>query len=274
MNSFIHTFAKTLSIAFILLFITLSIVSGQTDTTIRFAPPVSIEKPPVPPYSSTSPSVTQTHTLLSGDFTPEWMLIKELNAPLNKATLHEKTLKIVNGGEELLIKKVGKTHFEAYFRLYKDRILSLDKKIKKQGYFGRESRIIYYYEIVYDNHLIGTEMIMMDTTGNPLPEFYNKPNLSAYKALFDGEVTVSCDEALKIVLGENLSGIHYNLSLKKDYHPLSKWPENQKSPQIWWEIWENGCTICKEGKVDAKNAQNYKTQTINRNEETNPSPQD
>lgn len=270
MNSFFKksVLSGSFYIFFVLLFVS-HILTGQTDTIVRFVPPVVIESPPDLPPALTNPSVTLTQSLPTGSFTPEWMIIKELNIPLNKASLHEKTLRVVNGGEAILIQKVGKQHFENYFKVYKDRILSLDKKVRKQGYFGRESRIIYYYEIVYEGHLIGTEMMMLDTTGNPLPEFYNKPRLSAYKALFDGELTVSCEQALKKIYGEKYSGVIYNISLKCDYLPSGKWNENQKHPEIWWEIWENGCTICKEGKVDARDVENYKIKVVNRNEEMN-----
>lgn len=253
------------------LFITCLIISissfAQRKKKIIYAPPVVKEEtPPEPPTMLESDMSSFDIGVAMGESKSDAEIIAELNRPLYRDTFPEKIQKIWEGGDKAIAKIVGEENFKQYFRIHRDRILDMNRSFRKEGSFKKVHHGIYYYEIVYQSHLIGLIMMQIDTFGKPLPDFYtsNQKDLAAYKQLFEGKLTVSYEEAVGAVFGKEQAGkvFHVNLSASTIYP--ENWIPTQTPPKIWWNVWQNGCVICEEGKIDATNLSNQKISTVDR----------
>lgn len=200
---------------------------------------------------------------------PAAEIIAELNRPLNLQNYSPKVREVVEIGQAAAMEILGAENTALHLRLYRDRLETMESMYKKtgeqfdDGYMGA----MLYYTIIYQGHVLDVLTFAVQD-GKIMEEHWEKTakTLKAYRELFDGKLNVSPDMALQRVLGD-AKPIDVNIHLRYEGHtgdlkiPLKSTYER---PKIWWYIWENGCTICQEGEVDAHNIENYLLEKVDR----------
>ncbi|MFN0200382.1 MAG: hypothetical protein ACKVTZ_02620 [Bacteroidia bacterium] len=206
--------------------------------------------------------------VMMGERIPEDELIQNLEKPLNLHLYSPKIQEVVKVCEAEASKILGEYHTKIHLRLYRDRLETMEAMYKKigdkfdDGYVGA----MLYYTIVYQGHTLDVLTFCVQDGQIIENEWQRTANtLKAYRELLDGNLKVSPDEALKRVFG-NRKPYDRNIHLRYEQRADLEIPKGStyQRPEIWWYIWENACTVCQEGEVDANNTDNYLLEKVDR----------
>lgn len=207
-----------------------------------------------------------------GEVISDEEIIRQLNVPLLLDTFPLPIQKIVRSADKLVKEEIGEENMRKYVRINKQTIYSMTYSWYKVGFnaFTQEYGLQVSYEVVYDGYLAGSINIKTDTDGKILPQHaaITRNALLAYRELFEGKLKVRPSQVLEIVFGNRKPNEVYHLYL---YHKSGRTPYTQlppiatyQRPEIYWFIWQNGCTYCKEAEIDAQNADNRNVGTVKR----------
>lgn len=239
------------------------------DSNVQYVLPTIIDEDPKEPFDNLISIDNEDIGVVGSAPLPEAEIIAELNRPLNLQNYSPKVREVVEVGQAAAIKILGEKNMQLHLRLYRDRLEILESIYQKRGeafddgYMGA----LLYYTIVYQGHVLDVLTFAVQD-GKMMEEYWEKTanTLKAYRELFDGKLSVSPDTALQRVFG-NDKPLDVNIHLRYAEHSGDlRIPQNSpyKRPKIWWYIWQNGCTICQEGEVDANNIENYLLEEVDR----------
>lgn len=237
----------------------------KKDTLTYSVPPPPIETIP-PPSIFLSDFDEEEGNAPVGYSPPVEEIIANLNKPLILSSFEAKVQEIVKKADTQIEDIIGKEHRLTYLRISREDVENMEGDYKKNYYFRRYNPeyggIQLTYIVVYEEVILGSIWMKLDTMGQLLPKYKKAimEDLTAYKELFDGKVKVQPKEVLQAVFGNSKPEEIYHLSLKTNggtwYSSNVANTPNYTRPKLLWHIWQNGCTTCKEAEVDANNIEN------------------
>lgn len=243
--------------------------SAILDSNIQYVLPTIVEEDVPEPLENYLFNNYEDFGVAASPSIPEAEIIAALNRPLNLQNYSPKVREVVEIGQAEAMKILGEMNTNIHLRLYRDRLENLETMYKKEGdkfddgYMGA----MLYYTIVYQGHTLDILTFAVQD-GKIMAEHWEKTanTLKAYRALFDGKLSVSPDAALQRVFGDE-KPTEVNIHLRYEGHSGDLRIPNSSTyqrPNIWWYLWQNACNVCQEGEVDANNIDNYLLEKIDR----------